>query len=622
MKKLLLTLIVSFAMCGSIFAQYESYWPDFYSPAYEDQGALVAAIVIDGEIVTAENHPDNWDALEVAFFIDGVCRGNNNYLYNGYVEEYGDPFPIIDGNPVYYTDPGGVVTVMMYDHVNNILYSECTVTWDGEPFEIIGGDDNMQGWDDPENPIMLNFTSPTPPTPEAHYWADPDTWEGEVPEALADVTLTTDVIIGAGTTVNAGNVTLNGHTLTMEPGAEFYHTNDIDNMIIQMEVEGYDEGAKDDNPDNDGYRLIASPINSGIDVPGGLLEGEYDLYYFDQEGEGDATHEQLEWVNYKAGAFQLVPGKGYAYANPETVFVVFAGNVISTDAEVSIDDLANVEGVRFQGWNLVGNPFTCKADIIYDEMSTFYYGLNEAGDEVELGDVAEGIPPMGAVFIDAADPEWPITGTPYFVKYGGIGKKVKALSMTVTRDRGNVIDKAMLRFDNGSGLRKLQLNPNHTKVYMTMDGQDYAVLRAPEMGEMPVSFKAENNGTYTLNFASKEVSFNYLHLIDNMTGADVDLLQTPAYTFDAQTTDYASRFKLVFATGNNSEDSFAFFSNGSFVINNDGEATLQVIDVMGRILKSETINGSANVNVNAAPGVYMLRLINGSNMKVQKVIVK
>jgi hypothetical protein len=79
----------------------------------------------------------------------------------------------------------------------------------------------------------------------------------------------------------------------------------------------------------------------------------------------------------------------------------------------------------------------------------------------------------------------------------------------------------------------------------------------------------------------------------------------------------------VFATGDNgNDDNFAFFSNGSFVINNDGKATLQVIDVTGRVLKSETINGCANVSVDGAAGVYMLRLINGDNMKVQKVVVK
>ena len=37
---------------------------------------------------------------------------------------------------------------------------------------------------------------------------------------------------------------------------------------------------------------------------------------------------------------------------------------------------------------------------------------------------------------------------------------------------------------------------------------------------------------------------------------------------------------------------------------------------------SESINGCANVSVNAAPGVYMIRLVNSDSEKVQKVIVK
>ena len=143
------------------------------------------------------------------------------------------------------------------------------------------------------------------------------------------------------------------------------------------------------------------------------------------------------------------------------------------------------------------------------------------------------------------------------------------------------------------------------------------------MGEMPVNFKAETNGSYTMSFGSENVTFSYLHLIDNLTGADVDLLVNASYTFDASTTDYASRFRLVFATGdNNDDDSFAFFSNGSFIVNNEGEATLQVVDVMGRILKSENISGSASVKVDAASGVYMLRLVNGNDVKVQKVVVE
>jgi hypothetical protein len=167
------------------------------------------------------------------------------------------------------------------------------------------------------------------------------------------------------------------------------------------------------------------------------------------------------------------------------------------------------------------------------------------------------------------------------------------------------------------------LNRNSTKVYFSENNNDYAIVRSEEMGEMPVNFKAEENGTYSLNVGGQNTEFAYLHLIDNMTGNDVDLLQTPSYSFEAKTTDYESRFKLVFATGDNSnDDNFAFYSNGNWIINNAGEATLQVVDLTGRILSSETVNGSVSKTINAVPGVYMLRLINGDNVNVQKIVVR
>jgi hypothetical protein len=205
--------------------------------------------------------------------------------------------------------------------------------------------------------------------------------------------------------------------------------------------------------------------------------------------------------------------------------------------------------------------------------------------------------------------------------------KVAKLNMNVTKGRA-VVDQAIISFNEGQQLPKLQFRNGSTKVYLPKDGKEYAIVSTEAMGTMPVNFKAENDGTYTLSFTAEEVSFSYLHLIDNMTGEDVDLLAgastgSATYTFDARTTDYESRFKLVFATGNNAnDDAFAFYSNGSFVINNEGEATLQVIDMNGRILKSESINGCANVNVKAAAGVYMLRLVNGNDVKVQKVVVR
>ena len=144
---------------------------------------------------------------------------------------------------------------------------------------------------------------------------------------------------------------------------------------------------------------------------------------------------------------------------------------------------------------------------------------------------------------------------------------------------------------------------------------------------MPVNFRANEDGQYILTVNPENVDMNYLHLIDNMTGMDVDLLQTPSYSFEAKVNDYESRFRLVFAT--NKEDSvstgskaFAFFSNGNWIINNDSKATLQIVDINGRVLCNEQINGCYSKSFEAAPGVYMLRLINGDNVKVQKLVVR
>ena len=108
-----------------------------------------------------------------------------------------------------------------------------------------------------------------------------------------------------------------------------------------------------------------------------------------------------------------------------------------------------------------------------------------------------------------------------------------------------------------------------------------------------------------------------------MTGADIDLLETPSYSFDAKVTDYASRFKLVFATSNDSNDNhFAFYNNGNIVINNEGSAILNIVDVLGRTISSQNINGSENVSINAKAGVYTLQLIQGEKVMTQKIVIE
>ena len=172
-------------------------------------------------------------------------------------------------------------------------------------------------------------------------------------------------------------------------------------------------------------------------------------------------------------------------------------------------------------------------------------------------------------------------------------------------------------------LRKLVLNPDLSQLYVAQDGTDYAIVNAEAEGELPVSFRAATNGSYTFSVATEEVEMNYLHLIDHKTGADVDLLQTPSYTFEASTADYECRFTLVFARGaSTTDDTFAYYNGSQWVVSSEADATLQVIDVMGRVLSSQNINGNAEVSIDRAAGVYLLRLINGSDVKVQKIVIQ
>ena len=536
MKKVLLTVIAAIALCGSIFAQYESYWPDFTDGPFEMQDGIVAAFIVNGDTITID-YP-NWDAFEAAPYCGDELRGNNMFLFDG-VTEFGDPYPTLDGYPIYYNNNGDVITFKMYDHANGILYENCQIFYLGEPLEIVTGDDHFEGWADPENPIFLSFTGAQP------------------------VTFTKDIL-------------------------------------------GYEQ-----EQGKDRYYLLSSPIGevSPTEVDN-MLANTYDFYGFDQTNFDAEANVYREWINYDLNNFNLEVGKGYLYANSEDVTLTFTGQPFDEDAlEIPLVYDANC---YFPGWNLLGNPY---ADAALIEDYDFYV---IQGTEIIVSDEFE-VGPMEGFFVVAEGEGESLTINNPTTSGGGEPMPGK-ITLNLDRNAGHVIDRAAIRFGEGHRLPKIMFNESNTKIYIPENNSRYAVARSAEIGEMPVNFEASENGNYTIT-VTPDTEMNYMHLIDNMTGADIDLLANPSYSFDARTTDYASRFRLVFATGN-SEDNFAFFNNGNLVVSNDGNATLQVVDVNGRILSSESINGSTSISMNVASGVYMIRLINGDNVKVQKVVVK
>ena len=370
------------------------------------------------------------------------------------------------------------------------------------------------------------------------------------------------------------------------------------------------------------WYLLGIPVNNEVDPAemGDMVNGTFDLYMFDQAAAG------AEWQNYKVTPFMLNNSKGYLYADSVNITLKYVGDAIF-NASVNLD---YVEGAELAGWNLIGNPFGTAATIGRD-----FYVMNEEGTELELAERGY-INPFEGVFVEAAEPGESVTfvmedDPTVIINAGeiggdeiGFGDDWNKLNIRVSDNMGHG-DFARIRFGEGRTLNKFMFNESNNKLYFVQDNEEYAVVRSEAEGEMPLYFKAAADGTYTLTVNAANIDMEYLHLIDNMTGADVDLLANPSYSFNARVNDNAARFTLVFAglTGiEENSDNFAFFSNGKVIVSNEGNAMLQVVDMNGRIVKSENINGTTSISVEAVPGVYMLRLVNGDNMKVQKIIVK
>ncbi|MCR5658591.1 MAG: chitobiase/beta-hexosaminidase C-terminal domain-containing protein [Bacteroidales bacterium] len=408
--------------------------------------------------------------------------------------------------------------------------------------------------------------------------------------------------------------TINGHTPTDKSGWNF--------IASPIRVTDYPYGI---SPADAG--LITDTY--GNNIPDGQT-ASYDLYKYEEHPD-----DGYEWRNYRNNSFNLEMGSGYLYANVNTITLNFTGTLRSC-AQPAYEGLDITSSAGLPGWNLVGNPFPCNATI-----DRPYYILTNGILTAKASTIE--ITPCAGVMVQAAEIDIvnntinydSYTGTVKFTKAGtGSTPQPSQLQMTVVHQvmsrgeaQSQLQDNAIVSFNEGNYLEKFGFNAEASKLYIPQGGRNFAIVSAKAQGEMPVNFKASTDGEYTITVNPEGVEMNYLHLIDNMTGMDIDLLQTPSYTFDATTNDYESRFRLVFGANNvdgpsTGSGTFAYFNGSEWQVSNEGEATLQVIDMMGRIVSTETVNGNCNLNLNQNAGVYMLRLINSNGVKTQKVVVR
>ena len=289
------------------------------------------------------------------------------------------------------------------------------------------------------------------------------------------------------------------------------------------DINGYGE-------ENNHWQLIASPVAAQTNPQNvvNMQANEYDLYRFNLANEGE------EWRNYKAQSFNLTKGAGYLYANSGNTTLRFVGQP-NTNGNVSLT-YTTTQNSEHNGWNLIGNPLG-QAAYLSDGRS--FYVMNEEGTEIILSET-NVVNAMQGIFVkaqNANDQTITFTTTPN-----------KAQSITIDLSSDNqLIDRATVRFDNEERLEKLSIQDNHSQIFFSDENQKYAVVDAKSSNEIPIGLKTEKDTEYTLNIHVNNVSIAYLHLIDKLTGDEIDLTQEPSYSFKASSQEPSERFLIIFS---------------------------------------------------------------------------
>ena len=405
-----------------------------------------------------------------------------------------------------------------------------------------------------------------------------------------------------------GMLTANGSLVSADPtrfilenGAQLIHNSNGVKATVKKDITAY-------TTDDNGWNFIASPVTESFEpsTDNGLLTNNYDLYLFDQS-------QDKEWRNIKAGSFSNIVHKaGYLYANSGNTTLTFAGTLVATTEPTPLVYNADVS---LKGFNLIGNPYPCNTTVTND-----FYIIN--GNAVELAENGATIAPCEGIFVKATDTDQTVTFSKANSAKGANSKD--CFDLVVTQGKAN-IDRARVRLGEGIGMEKYALDSEKgSRIALWQEGQGFAVAYTNGQDEMPINIKANSDGIYTLNIEANQLELDYLHLINNLTGNETDFLATPSYTFEATTSDYASRFRLLFAPAEEAidiSDNFGFFANGHLHIFNQGNARLQLIDMTGHILLAETFQGSLDKALDLVPGVYVVRLVSEKDTRSMKIVV-
>ncbi len=260
-----------------------------------------------------------------------------------------------------------------------------------------------------------------------------------------------------------------------------------------------------------------------------------------------------------------------------------------------------------------------------DILAEGYYSLsNEGAWGVKYGEETE-IKPCQGILVKASEEGYlSIKSTVAQTRGAKRDRNVSdVLAISVTNSKYD--DKAYISFNDGIGLDKIaHENKNIPMIYIPGKEADYAVaMMDKNFEEIPVNFEAGVMGEYTISVAQKDCGFSKLYLYDKVENRTVNILKND-YTFFATTSDDPDRF-IIKAVNDVVLENFAYINNGNLIIGNiNGDATINVYDVLGRsVLQCNCNDDEYSISTKSfTSGVYIIQKSDNNGVKTQKVVVE
>jgi len=393
-------------------------------------------------------------------------------------------------------------------------------------------------------------------------------------------------------------------------------------------------------------------------------------WHSDENSQG--VHEHLDYVPVDGATpnqneDNLIVGKGYMASITIPTFMQSHGTLNNGDKRIALTH----DGAHLTGWNLVGNPYHG-----YLDFTKFAKNENNAGvlttnaesqpfyvvydaDQYEEGHQGSGflyypmdgsrggeyagrfIHPHQGFYVKVADNA--MTNESNELQFSESMVKPRSevseshfrdeepayplVNLYLSSDKG-CADVTVIEFGRPEwgGARKLkELRVGDGLFYAQHNDTHYAALFTVEgIERVPLWFEAKDDDIFTIKWNTANANFQSMYLVDNMTGVRYDMLRNNSYSFEGHKGDYPSRFYITFRftdVEENQDHPFVFFDGSQWVVTGDGE--VEFIDLLGQVLARRQVSGQTRLNLpEVAEGVYLFRLIEGQETKIQKVIVK